>query len=1138
MTEYRDRDIFPLPELVVDDAPHGASLSRSVKKRTHRRVHVQKQVNNSVAALNSLFFGGGSSSKVEPVRDLKELSHSAQRDSLSHILSRVQAAGAPSERMSHSEALQALRVTSSPYGDAMSGVGEVVSMSLEALSVPDMGVQGVPIQDLLQGAAGEYLKDPESNMLQDASNWGAICDEISKMKIYNDPKMKSRGFYLRFLKKLHRAGILSFSLQPLGRVGAFAVKKKPKEVDGTFVDRHRLILDCRQVNLLFRAPPSTELGSLPAVGDIYIPEGENLHVAGADIKDCFYACRLPPTLRDYFCFYGDITLSEAQQIYDPKELSELDGSGGNVSISPCLDVLPMGYSWSFYLVQALHVQACLKSSGEAKESVVLDSRPPPILGCNTTVSMPYCDNTHVLSINPEAAMEGHNKLQGTLEEWGFSMHEEMGPTTQYPTLGGVIDGSAGLVKPNHNRYWRLLRAFNYVCYHPVSSEMIMRLLGHAMVVLVLNRMGMSVFRSLYDFSSKGFKRKMLWDSAIRECRNFMGILPLLVADMRTKWSTHVFCSDASPEGYGITERVLDSSEVERIGAWQERWRYKRSPIEQWRPRERALRLDPFHDIATARVGEGLCEEGDRYTRNEEFEEIPHHILQPEDWKVSLSGKWKHTSEHITLKEARALTILVRRLSRASKFRNKRILILVDNLALALSVGKGRSCNHAMLRVAQKIGAIALACNFCLRVRWIPSELNVSDGPSRGSNSPGYGQPAGPKSETTIGGHSRLSGAQEVSKKHAISQGADRGLEDHGNSEERQERVVEKASGGKAKVCCGGFTNARRQPQEERWKSGQTGVNVHFGDPQHQQRAAEPVWALPREIQGLVQGERHQVAGRSSNGCDPRRLLRRSNLDGKGSHEGEKTLAAVEFHHHKLKGKLNRSRRALRGWRKLVPQKSRLPLPRLVAYGIAMRLIFLQKLDMALMVLLSFDAYLRPGEAIGLLGKNLVAPVAKAGRQYRHYTVIVKDEDECQPDKTGTFNNSIVLDNPLTSPWLGPALMRLKKKNGKENPLFNIKMEQYRDAFQKAGSWLGLPGLHTYQLRHGGASEDLASKTREYNMVKDRGRWRTDTSVRRYAKIGKLQNLMSEMPSWALHYCRTAVTQMPQVVAGQSAPIHM
>ena len=59
---------------------------------------------------------------------------------------------------------------------------------------------------------------------------------------------------------------------------------------------------------------------------------------------------------------------------------------------------------------------------------------------------------------------------------------------------------------------------------------------------------------------------------------------------------------------------------------------------------------------------------------------------------------------------RALTLLVRKSSQRSIFASQKD----PQSGRQFSVGKGRSCNHSMLRVTQKLGALA---------------LNVSDGPS-------------------------------------------------------------------------------------------------------------------------------------------------------------------------------------------------------------------------------------------------------------------------------------------------------------------------------------------------------------------------------------------------------------------------
>lgn len=85
------------------------------------------------------------------------------------------------------------------------------------------------------------------------------------------------------------------------------------------------------------------------------------------------------------------------------------------------------------------------------------------------------------------------------------------------------------------------------------------------------------------------------------------------------------------------------------------------------------------------------------------------------------------------------------------------------------------------------------------------------------------------------------------------------------------------------------------------------------------------------------------------------------LEGRPMNEGEKLVASIEYHNPKLRGALTRSRRALKGWRKERPPGSRVPLPKLIAYGIAMKFLAAGKREQALKVVLDFDTYMRPGE---------------------------------------------------------------------------------------------------------------------------------------------------------------------------------
>ncbi|WP_248793382.1 hypothetical protein, partial [Escherichia coli] len=59
-----------------------------------------------------------------------------------------------------------------------------------------------------------------------------------------------------------------------------------------------------------------------------------------------------------------------------------------------------------------------------------------------------------------------------------------------------------------------------------------------------------------------------------------------------------------------------------------------------------------------------------------------------------------------------------------------------------------------------------------------------------------------------------------------------------------------------------------------------------------------------------------------------------------------------------------------------------------------------------------------------------------------------------------------------------------------------------DLFAAAVSFLGLESLNPsrYSLRHGGASEDILSKARSVEAVKQRGHWKTDASLQKETRV--------------------------------------
>ena len=62
--------------------------------------------------------------------------------------------------------------------------------------------------------------------------------------------------------------------------------------------------------------------------------------------------------------------------------------------------------------------------------------------------------------------------------------------------------------------------------------------------------------------------------------------------------------------------------------------------------------------------------------------------------------------------------------------NMKHFVLIDNLGVALAQSKGRCHSIVLLNVMRRLSALLLATQVALTCRWLPSECNAADGPSR------------------------------------------------------------------------------------------------------------------------------------------------------------------------------------------------------------------------------------------------------------------------------------------------------------------------------------------------------------------------------------------------------------------------
>ena len=396
-----------------------------------------------------------------------------------------------------------------------------------------------------------------------------------------------------------------------------------------------------------------------------------MFLSGADIRDCFYAVQLPKELAEYFGLCRDLTVEEAV------EISGLSRSyfTGFSRITPVIAVLPMGFSWSFFLVQHIHEAVSLRAMDIPCTQLILEHTPVPKLQHGHVLAMPYCDNVHTIGLDKDATNTNKDRICSALSDIGFSMHEEEPAATHFSTLGGVVDGTRGQVRATTARMWNLILAFMHIRRGVIHPEVVQRLLGHAMVVCVLNRCGMGIFHQLYKYALGTSSARALTKTEQQECYIFAGLVPLLFADLRRPWCEDIHITDASPDGYGICCMKSNEEEVQHVARWNERWRYRRLPPDQWQPRQRALGKDVLGDVTTITGDCSALDTLGEFHENPSFEEVPGGLLDPGNWSTMKMGKWQHTGEHITLKEGRAVVLCARRLSRSRRYRGKRHLLL-------------------------------------------------------------------------------------------------------------------------------------------------------------------------------------------------------------------------------------------------------------------------------------------------------------------------------------------------------------------------------------------------------------------------------------------------------------------------------
>jgi integrase len=221
--------------------------------------------------------------------------------------------------------------------------------------------------------------------------------------------------------------------------------------------------------------------------------------------------------------------------------------------------------------------------------------------------------------------------------------------------------------------------------------------------------------------------------------------------------------------------------------------------------------------------------------------------------------------------------------------------------------------------------------------------------------------------------------------------------------------------------------------------------------------------------------------------------------------------------------LPRSVDAMKGYRKLEPAQGRVPMPWPLVCVVVQTLWDTFR-DAALWMLTIWGTCCRPGEALKLKKKHLVAPsrlskfwivILNAGQDQpgvKRKANQLEEVEQIVPSKVGELDEAILLDQPYLQ-GLGPVLCEHVKGKRANNKMFDVDPSRVVTAFNEIITAEGYDNVGVncmYQLRHGSASTDVLDGLRTLTEVQKRGRWQAQKSVRRYSNGGRVSQVFSEL----------------------------
>ena len=637
----------------------------------------------------------------------------------------VLASEVPPPVESQKAALSALLRSEAGYEQA-SGVGDVAVYKQGSVSLPSDVSDAPSVFDISPGSTLRHLEDFDG-MLRPLSELQNLDDTLGRVEPYMDPVLGSdRRQYLAFLEDLDRRGLLTWSQNPKVLCSVFFVRKKPSSETGADL---RMIIDCRPANRRISDPPNTVLASPESLSSLEVDHADTLYTSTVDVRDCFYRIRVPDWFAEYFAL-------------PPIDAADISSTRGRFAgrVFPCIAALPMGFTWSLYIAQEIN-RARVVASGMPAESEVNAHSIENTFRLHSTRFIVYVDNIAVFGRDREEVDRVMGKIICELNRCKLLTHEHTPADTQCELLGMFVDGEKKEIRMTSKRFWRIRWGLEWMLRKgKVRGRLLEKIIGHVTFAALLNRNALSVTHTVYKFIRKHYDSPaLLWYTVRRELETLLGLLPTLRTSFVRAWDGEVYAADACESGFGVVTSHWPPTLVASIGRINERSRFRMQKGGK-SAREHAARSAQscfgdtlkHHDTVWSAEVPQHCP--DDWSVAPDFPEIPRAKIEDTSWSVVCSRHYRY-SEAIHLKEARAINWSARRTTKSLHTHFSKRLLLCDNMSVVLSFERRRAHVFALLRQVRLFAALNMASGIHFCIRWIPSEANPSDLPSRRFENP-------------------------------------------------------------------------------------------------------------------------------------------------------------------------------------------------------------------------------------------------------------------------------------------------------------------------------------------------------------------------------------------------------------------